>query len=581
MIRINYNKYFKLIYAIFLNIAICLLFFFLVPSLYSLPDEHEIASLITDGYYNIAYTNFFLCGFIGLVQNIIYPLNAFVTIHLLLSIISFIAITRVFLDKFSVLCSTCFILFISGFFAINHYVTVSFSHLPSLLTITGFLCIIHYSKREKWIWGTIFGTVLAIIGATYRFMMFEMSCAVAAFFILGKSVSEYYAIEKTKRKILFLLKILFEKKRFIFCIIVLVVSFALNIVSNYINTSTPELEYYKQYTSARSAIWDYPIPDYEVCKSEYDAIDIDENDIAMLRAQYMDDEGAFPIEKLYEIRRIKAANDKVEKPVLQVLKDMVVSEAGNIKALGDKGIASVAGGIVVLFFIILMKKRNYFIPVCLIVITAIDYSYLWIIGRPVFRGIYMTWLGMVVFLLYSLSYDELRDYLKSLYVKRKTVYKTVVAIICVAVSISGFYFSKIGNFTDGNSFTSLKDSALLDYMESNKEKKYEIARGAEFNYNPNNDIYHVNKRNPEQNYLKNVGTYYKLPYYIEVFKDFGTDNYYSNLLNKDVYFVDSADSQDTEMMKKYLQKYYSNGKIVTVNQVDTVSDFFIYKFELV
>ena len=580
MKKIVYYKHSRILYSIILNMIICTVFICIFPSLYSLGDEREQVQMITDGFYHMSFSNYFLFSAIGFVQRVIYPLNAYVIVHLVLSLIAFIAITRVFLDRCNILFATCATLFISGFFAINHYVTVSFSHLPSLLTITGFLCVIHYAKREKWIFGTVFGMLLAIVGSTYRFQMFEMSCAVAAFYILGKSLSEYFCVDKDNRKIVSFFRILFEKKRFIICLTILIISFTLNYASDIINTSTPELNYYKQYTLARSAIWDYPIPDYEVCKEEYDSIGIDENDIAMFRAQYMDDEGAFPLEKLYQIKEIKTAYDRIERPILQVLKEMIVSEVGNVKAQGDKGIASVAGGLIVILFIILMKKRNYFIPACLIIITALDYSYLWMIGRPVFRGVYMTWLGMVVFLLYSISYSEARDYVQRLYENRKVALKTIVVFACVIFSIFGIYFSHRGNFTDGNIKTAQKDINLLNYMNTQKNKKYEISRGAGFNYNPDNNFYYVTKRNTEQNYLLNKGTYYKHPYYIDVFKDFGTENYYSNLLNDGIYFVDSIDGKDTEMMQKYLQKYYSNNKTVSVSKVDSVNSFNIYKFKL-
>ncbi|MBQ7715296.1 MAG: hypothetical protein IJT70_05440 [Clostridia bacterium] len=501
-------------------------------------------------------------------------------VHLLLALISFITITKIFLDKFSVWVSTCFILFISGFFAIKHYVTVSFSFLPSLLTIAGLLCIIHYSKKEKWILGTVFGCALALIGSTYRFVVFEAALAVVAVYILTKSLSEYYSITVSDRRFVRFLKILFEKKRLVFCAALLILAFVLNSASTQINTSTPELKYYLQYNSVRSAVWDYKIPDYEDCKEEYDNIGIDENDIAMLRLQYVDDEGAFSYNTLKQIKSIKDNYNVKTRSVFDTLKNMVVYEAGCVFGLEDKGVASVAGALTLMFFLLIMKKRNYFIPVGMIVVTAAIYSFVWIKGRPALRGVYMAWLGMIVFLLYSVSASEMRDYVKRIYRKRKTVCKTVLILLCLIISVCGLYMSKAGNVTSGNYTSDENDYALLDYMNEHKDSKFEIARNSGFNYNPNSDIYHVTRRDPYQNFLFMKGTYYKSPYFIEVYKDFGTDNYYSNLLNDNVYSVNSHDKSGAEIMRKYLQKYYSNGKTVTFETVDTVGDFEILKYRV-
>ena len=574
-------KHFNILYSILLNTAVCAFFLLTLPTLYFLPDERVFTEFIVDGFYNIPVTNFFLCRAIGLVQNLIYPLNAYVIVHLILSLVSFITITKIFLDKFSILISTCFTLFISGFFAIHHYVTVSFTYLPSLLTITGLLCIIHYTKQKKWLFGSIIGCLLAVIGAAYRFVAFEVAIAVGAFYILGESVSEFFAAPKSDRRFTVLLKILFEKKRLCSCIAILLIAFPLQTASSYINNATPELQYFSQYNSARSAVWDYPIPDYEECKEEYDSIGIDENDIAMLRLQYMDDEGAFSIDTLKEINEIKSNYNAETKSLFTTLKQMVIYETGCIIGLEDKGIASVAGALAVIFFLLIMKKRNYFMPASLIFITFLDYTYLWIKGRPAFRGVYMSWLGIVVFLLYSVSVPEIRDYAKKIYKSRKKVCKACMVVLCLILSIAGFYLTKTSNVTSGNYTSTEEDHALIEYMNEHKDNKYQIARNSGFNYNPNNDIYHVTKRDPDQNFLFIKGTYYKAPYFKEVYKDFGTDNYYSNLLNENVYSVNSVNNEEEiEMMRKYLQKYYSNGKTVAVEKVDTVGDFLILKYSL-
>ncbi|MCD8025729.1 MAG: hypothetical protein LUF33_02030 [Clostridiales bacterium] len=363
--------------ALFINLIIAILFLIIGETYYEIADNQTYSLFIADGDYKIVFTNYFLCLFCGFIQNIIYPLNAFVTVHLFFCFCAFTAITRVFLDKFNTITALCITLFLNGFFAVNHYLTISFTRAPALICVAGFLCIIHYINRSKWKLGTIIGAVFILIGSTYRFKIFEVALVMAVCFVIAKSISQYFSIGKPQRKISNMFKIIFAPKRLIVCIITVAVCFSVYYVSDAINTSTDELSYYKQYTTARSVVWDHTIVDCDSYEEEYDKIGIDENDIAMLRAGYMDDEGAFTLEKLQQIKDIQPNNILETQYIVSTIKEMFETEIGFIIALGDKGMVCLAFVFVLIPFIIVCKKRNCFIPIFLMVVAFCFYLYLW------------------------------------------------------------------------------------------------------------------------------------------------------------------------------------------------------------
>jgi hypothetical protein len=556
-----------------------MLFFILVFSLnYEMADDSTYSGFIANECYNFNYMNYYLCAFIGFIQNIIYPINAFVIVCLVFSCLSFIAITRVFLDKFNMVIATCITLFINGFFAVNHYETISFTRMPTLLTVAGFLCVIHYVEREKWKLGTIVGGLFVIIGSAFRFKIFEVSVVFAVLFVIGKSLTEYFSNKENKSKIANFFKLLFAPRRLIVAVIVVGVCFAINIASNLIIKSDEDVSYYIEYTNARSAVWDYSIPDYSDCKEEYDAINIDENDIEMLRSGYMDDDGAFTLEQLYNIKGIQNKYNAQTNSYTAILKEMIVSEISNIKAIGDKGIACFAFCMVLLLYLLIMRKRKYFIPLLFLGATFVFYYYLWITGKVPFRAVYVLWFSSIIYLLYSFSFNESRDFIQHIYIKRKKIFLSLLCCGSVVVSLIGLYLSNVANDhieTSSNKNNGI--SATSDYISNHKENKYIFTRKVSVIGSGSNDIYYVSESDKNINYQSFNCTYGELPYIKEQVKNFGTDNMYSFLLEDNVYLVDNNDCSQLNMFVNYLQKYYSNGKTVDSKLVYTVDNNNIYK----
>lgn len=570
---------FKFLYSLLLNVGI-LVFYLIVYSLnYEMADDAGYADWIANGCYDFHFISYLYCAFVGFIQNIIYPLNAYVLVFLFLSLCAFTAITVVFTDKFNAVVATFFILFITGFFAVSHYEQISFTRMPALLTVAGFLCIIHYVNKDKYRLGVCVGAAFVLIGSLIRFMIFEASLAMVCFYVVGKSLSEYFAIEKGARKIKELFLIIFEKRRLIVAISLVALCFGINITENFIVKQNDGLSYYCEYTAARSAVWDYPIPDYEQCKEEYDKIGIDANDIEMLRQGYLDDKGAFSLEKLKEIKSIQQNYNSQNKSYIGILKNMIVDEIGGMRALVDKGIALFAFGIIFLSFIILMKKRNYFIPLCLGISVFGFYYYLWFSSKVPYRAVYVLLLAATVYLLYSFSITEFKCIFSRLYFKYRKVNLAVLLLLAIPLFLVGNYLSNKSNVCFDCFRVSQDQMDLQKYIDDNKDKKLELSRTVSLPKGVDSIIY-VSRESVTENSIYFNCTYGELPYYIQQVKNFGTDNLYSYLLEDGVYFVDDSSNPQTDMMKTYLEKYYGSGNNISVQKTDVVGEYYIYKFSL-
>ena len=499
-------------------------------------DNIGYAQFIAEGDYTFDYMDFFICAGIGLLQKIIYPVNAFVVFHFVLSYCSFCAITLVFIDKFKYIIGTMMSIIILSFFAISHYGNLSFTRDSGLFCVAGFLLVLHFYKKKKFLIFTIAGGLLVFAGSQYRFMVFLVSAFVLAVYILIDS----FLVENIgglKEKLAKGIKCLFERKRLILLLAVVCFCLAMHFASIGINRSTPELAYYHEYTYALQNVYDYPIPDYTECSEDYDRIGFDQNDINMNRAWYIDDGGAFTLENLKELKEIRDSYSAQNKNYGQLLLRMISDEFGNVRALGDKGVAFIGYAFIAFVFLILLKKRYYLLLIGLSLTIFLFYFYLWNTDRnPPYRGVYMLWLSSCVYLLYSIDTDRIKTIWSRYAGKKKCIGIFVISIL--VMSIIGFRLSSVANY------------GIINYS------KYDFSYfQLQTDTSGKNQVFDFSN------------TYYKYPNIMRHMAEFGTDNMYSNLLNENVYFVCDARDDDSEMLRQYLTKYYGQGYKVQCSKV--------------
>lgn len=566
-------------FSAIINLIVFLLFMCFYTLHYEMPDNLGYSQYIAEGDYTFGQMGYFICAFFGLIQKIIYPFNAFVFMHLFFSFVAFVSVTVVFMCKFNKVFAVLATLLFNAFYAVSHYGNISFTRDPALFCVAGFLLVVHFVNKKEWKIPIAIGTLLVLVGSMYRFRVFEVSVLLVAILVFGQSLTQYFSIEKASRNIKKFFAVLFEKKRLIVAILLVALCYSTQGISYLINTSTPELAYYREYTMIRAKVFDYPIPDYQECKEEYDKINFDANDVEMLRAWYLDDEGAFTLDNLKEIRKIQQNYFSEHRDYVRLVKNMITTELANAKALGDKGVAMFGFGVLVLAFIVVMKKRAYFVPLFLSVVIFGLYIVLWNTERvPPFRGVYMLWVSAQAYMLYSFSLSDAKPFFVKLLNEKRKVTTAIISVAVTLTSALGFYLSIASNYTLP-SYSNVDTSVeLKEYFEENKDKKFELSRATGLTDTNNNVLYiteTVYKDN--QSYFFN-NTYYRYENYERHMREFGTDNMYSNLLNDNVYFVCNTENDHSKIMNTYLNKYYGNSDNISYTAVDSFKNYVIYKF---
>ena len=461
----------NVLFALIINFVFMGVVLLLFPMQYDMPDTVGYPKYIVMGEYSFGIISWFFCYLCGALQKIIFPVNAFVVIQVALSYLSFVELSYVFLQKYNKKIAILMILFINSFYAVFQYVNISFTIYPSFLGITGIVYIIHFTKREKWILGSVIGVLNIAVCSLYRFSVLESVLFMGVFYVIGMSVSEFFCMKKSQRKAKDFFSILFERKRLLCFLCAVVICFSLNYISNSINTSTESLKYYREYTSTRATVWDYKIPEFNLCAEEYEAIGLDKNDLKMLELGYMDDEGATTLDNLKQIKKIRDKYQSNHADLFSILKSMVVTVPLNIRGFGERAVGYISVGFVCVVFLLFLKKKMYFIPTFLALAVFALSFYLWYNGRTPYRTVHALWLSSLVFLMYSfpVNKEEYRKRFISL-LNRKSV------AICLAVGLSlfmigGLYYSQKASFTIESFSNNDTSHKLKEYIKKNNEKK--------------------------------------------------------------------------------------------------------------
>ncbi len=556
------------------NLIISCIFLALFGLKYYMDDNKYFAIFIAEGYYESIFTNYFLLAFCGLVQSIVYPINAFSLVSIILAEISFISIHFVFYKRQNLKWSFLIMTFIYAFFGVNHINSISFTLLPTLLASSGFLLIINSLHDNYKVTKIIIGTLLVIFSSFYRFKIF-LSC----FAVIGVLYLIIYFIDlrNEKDKIRVSIRKLFNLKFVSILMIVLITTFSFNFISQQINISTDELIYYKEYTSLRSQVWDHEIPSYYEAKDDYDKIGITENDLDMLKNQYFDDNGAFSIDTLNQIVQIRDSYTTAKGVLVSFVSMCKILFSNTFFTVTEIGITMWALIGLSLLYIIFMKKKYYFILASSIILILFFYTYLWIGARAPYRAIYSVIFSCIVLLIYSLSSKGINDKFKKFFTKKITTFFSIFVSIILLFMITPMTYTNSSAVNNKINYISGHDE-LVNYINENSDKKFVVGQAVSAS-----DSYNLQKplqiRVPElhNNAITFYGTYHLSPYANHKAELFGADNVYSYLINnKDAYFVDTIEQNQYKMFERYLNDHYANGSEIEMSLYKSIGDYRIY-----
>ncbi len=553
-----------------LSVAINTLFFLLIFLIcgfqYELSDDWFFSLNIANGNYNFTFCSYFIQLISGLLQKIIYPINAFMLLQLVFGWIALTSISYVFLDTFGMKKGLLFALLLQSAFAINVYSLITFTKTAAVLVTAGGLLIFWAHCKEKKLRYYILGVILALLGSFYRLKIFYSVVVVFSFFVFA------YLIHQTKppmvKGFFKACKKFFQTKMAFTLLILIIAVFSCNSISQKIIYSSDGLAYYKTYNSLRSSVVDFQIPSYDEEPEKFDELGISENDIEMLRNWYIDDQGLASVEKLKEISKIQAGR--------QTQTDYLINMAESFMGMAELLMLVVYIFTVVGLLILYRKKALLFI--CLVTAAVgLLYGYLFIIGRCNYRSAFSIWFSTIVCLFYATQFFELRKWIS----REHRVVRAAVAASCILVSL--FYFS-FGILRAVPSLVLTPEVLFPEtekYIASSENKTFALGRSPYLLLRNMVELDQPMLIQQNEAFEKCVyfGTpYYAHPSYHQLLKEKGIDNLYTALAEKEnLYFVDHEELTDIEKMIIYLNKWYGEKKTYDKVLVHHIEEFDIYK----
>ena len=569
----------SLIFAFGLSAVVFIILNIIIPARYEMADDFVLSQFLAEGRTEFVFSNILLQKVFVIIQQWVYPWNAYVIISFIFAVGAFTLVAKIFIDKFGLLWGCLTAALLQAVFAVSYATVFSFTTFAAVYSATGLFGVVHYA-REKKPGGMICGAILSVLGALYRLKIFETVFVVAAVFVFALCISDFLSTQKKERSFLKFVKIVFEPRRAICAVCILILAFSSSFVSNKM-FKTPEMQDYRAYNSARSTVFDYEIVPYEQAKQEYDAVGIDANDLQMTRYCMFDKDGGLSLEQLKSIRQISNSEFGKQNRLISSTKSMIATQIFEVLRLTTEGITV---GVIILAFIVycVLQKKAKILPACIIIAALVPfYIYLYAQGRAPYRVVY----GMLLIALLGMIYLIDEKAVKEKFENKKAL-KTTLCIVCCILSLGCLLFN-IKNVPQAVHPASESEAAAIHEMQQNQDLKYEFFGIETMSMDVEaevKDVYHIAKVDRSSNLFNQPSTYYLTPLYCTLLENFGTDNAYRNLLNENVYavFKNTEDRKDIEScMQQYLQKYYAEGKTVTMKKVKTYDAFSVYKYTLV
>ena len=543
--------------AILIN-AFFLTFILLVCGVYyEVSDDWFFAENIADGNYDYTFCSFYIQYLTGLLQKVIYPVNAFIVLQIVLGFVALSTISYIFIETFGFEKGILFSLMTECIFAINIYSIVTFTKTAAFLAVAGGLMMLwaHQYKKHLGFW--VYGIVLVMFGSFYRIKIFYSVLAVFLFVVAACMLS---TLEKFNIKsILGMFRKVLNVKTVSMVLAMLLAVFSYDFVSREVIYSGEGMDYYKEYNSLRSSVVDFTLPDYESNAEKYESIGMSENDYKMIKDWYLDDEGNADVEtlaKLCELQQTARAG------IGEIIKTMIATEFDYIKTLAPEGILIITYIIVAALLLILYKNKSFlFVGLNSVIILGL-YTYLWYGGRCNYRAVFSILFASLVCLMYCTRHLEYRGWVQKIKENKKLLFVIPVTAICVLISGISLYLSttvvteklpvsvpdryvKLESFInhpkyEGKVFA-LSRASYLVFRNAIKLRDPLV-------------LDHEEDAFDQCVYFGN--TYYAHPRYNELLASVGVDNLYKDIIdNDDMYFVDRG---DIDMFVEHLNEYYSD-----------------------
>lgn len=611
----------KLLLSFLINAVMLVLFLAFTRIMYETNDDGAISRLISIfGETSIPYLNALLSGLLGGLQKAVPFCNVFVLYQLVAGYLSFCAITYVFLDKFNLKFSLPASLAVVILFGYNHYALIQYTKTAYLLSIAGFLLLIHalYKKRSAGMCAA--GGLLALFGCFTRSDSFYVAAAFTGVFLLALVVMWIAGRKKNTRLTLTPL-LQTRKKQLISWVLFGAVVLASAFASAQVYSGREGFDEYNRFNQARTATLDYPIPNYSSNQEFYSQLGLDQNDLNMYRSWNIDTKvfTAEKLEKIAELQKeqqpsiVEYYTQKIE-AFLHEVSSALSLPVGSFIVLFLIICAALFFGagfllkrypllfavfctiwavtlyfahmkayrglfyftillIAAAFYMALSQRKMAVVPLSLAGLSMALVMYLAYTQRLIYRAAYGIFLCAIILLIYSVEKGALRERVQRApksWKRWAAVSACAALIICGGLMLQGL---------SGRQTHYPVKQGLMHYLEQNQDKLYlkNAAAGGIYTYNMEYPLKPFDSYQCEN--LVSLGSWLSgSKYEEELLRRYGITNLYEDMIDNPNVFV-IAQTGTIQRLEAYYNRHYSRPgqtKIVC-RKVDTAGGTPLYR----
>lgn len=298
----------KIALSVILTGLMAALLFSIYDPIFGTNDDYIMSILVQHGDNHSIFLNFFLVSFDVLAQKVFTNFNMFMVLQIANALLAFVIISYVFMAKFPTKLGVVIAFLFEALFLYMGIIVVQWTHTAVYLCAAGFslLYFAFFCEKRKGfrIFQIIVAVFAALVGACYRFIVFEVSLAIFALMcgcmLIEKIVTKKKEGESFKQSLIGGLKSFLGI--IISAVIIVGMAFGAQFLSEKMNASERYTEF-KTFNSARARINDYSVAPYKGNEEFYNSIGIkSQNDISTIRRYYYDRD-FFTTERLQAISK--------------------------------------------------------------------------------------------------------------------------------------------------------------------------------------------------------------------------------------------------------------------------------------
>lgn len=548
--------------SVVINFAILALVLCTSDLMYETNDDYGIAEMICNSYPYVGFVNYYLCRAIIAVQNILPDINAFVLLQMVASFISFSCITTVFISRNkSRLTNILLSISVICIFAYDHYGSIQFTKTSALLMTSGLILLADNYIHERKIFIYITAYALFYLGVAFRQKGMFPAMAYAGVFLL------VWLLQNGRERLLKKSAI----KEIVTAVMLIVISlmpYGLDMKSDAINASTPELKYAREYQAQRVKVTDYPLMEnYDDKAEEYKAANLSENDVRIVDRFILDYDGAGSLENLKKINEINYPYMMSKRSVVRSVKKFGGELIYSLTERDFTGIHVIILIALAFFFIFVKKPKAWIYVAAIGFLTVAIYIMLYYMQRPQYRAFYVADVGAAAWILYAIA-SAGRDRESS--VPRRLVGTAAIILIAAMIMPATKNIASMRKYREHK----IETATVTEYFKNNPDKVFvEPAAIA-----TPQAVYQTPLKKPviHGNVVATGGWETLSPHELEKLKKCGMRNPVKDLIdNPNAFFFGTY---KIKAMKEYYNKWYCNdGETILFEKVDEIDGNGVYR----